>query len=144
MTPEEKQLRVAEFLGEFPRYLLVKRGLFYRPNACGYTDRLAEAGRFSPEEASDHVYPYGDEPVTKRLAPVPDYLHDLNATDRMESRLRPELTDFYEHHLGVLTHTERLAACRCLIGDRVRLARASAATRMEAFGLANRLWEEGE
>lgn len=45
-------------------YVLRKRGMFYRPNATGYTDRIEEAGRYTLEEAKRHEYPH-DEPVTK-------------------------------------------------------------------------------
>lgn len=33
-------------------YLLVKRGLYYRPNRCGYTGVKSEAGRYSESEAN--------------------------------------------------------------------------------------------
>jgi hypothetical protein len=36
-------------------WYLVKRGLYYRPKAAGYTDQITEAGVFSEAEASDHV-----------------------------------------------------------------------------------------
>jgi hypothetical protein len=42
---------------------LKKRGLWYRPNARGYTDRQSEAGRYTRAEAKEHEYPH-DEPVT--------------------------------------------------------------------------------
>lgn len=44
-------------------YVLRKRGLFYRPNAAGYTSHIDEAGRYTKAEALKHVYPH-DEPVT--------------------------------------------------------------------------------
>jgi predicted RNA-binding Zn-ribbon protein involved in translation (DUF1610 family) len=44
-------------------YVLRKRGLFYRPKACGYTDRVEEAGRYTFDEAKAHEY-LRDEPVT--------------------------------------------------------------------------------
>jgi hypothetical protein len=44
-------------------YVVRKRGLFYRPNANGYTDRIDEAGRYTFAEAKAHEYPH-DEPVT--------------------------------------------------------------------------------
>lgn len=44
-------------------YVLMKRGAFYRPKAQGYTCRIEEAGRYTAEEAAEHVYPH-DQPVT--------------------------------------------------------------------------------
>lgn len=44
-------------------WVLRKRGLYYRPNAQGYTSCFGEAGRFTYEEAKKHEYLY-DEPVT--------------------------------------------------------------------------------
>lgn len=35
-----------------PHFLLVKRGLYYRPNNCGYTGIKSEAGRYLESEAS--------------------------------------------------------------------------------------------
>lgn len=44
-------------------YVLRKRGYFYRPKSCGYTDNIDNAGRYSYEEAKRREYPH-DEPVT--------------------------------------------------------------------------------
>lgn len=41
-------------------YVLRKRGLFYRPGAHGYTDRIEEAGRFTFLEARVHVCHHDD------------------------------------------------------------------------------------
>ena len=55
---------------------LKKRGLWYRPDAKGYTDRVEEAGRYTPEEAKKHEYKGGgawDEPVTIHEFPAEDF-----------------------------------------------------------------------
>lgn len=77
LTPEELRV-IAESLGIASRFVLMKRGLYYRPNGHGYTDRIEEAWILSGEEADKHVYPH-DEPVTKHLAPLPAFATDANA-----------------------------------------------------------------
>jgi len=39
------------------RYLLMKRGLYYRPDAMGYTGIRDNAGRYPKAEAETHVHP---------------------------------------------------------------------------------------
>lgn len=46
------------------KWVLMKRGLYYRPDAKGYTGNINEAWVVTEEEANRHVYPH-DEPVTK-------------------------------------------------------------------------------
>ena len=64
---------------------LRRRGLWYRPNAGGYTDRQEEAGRYTREEAKKHAYPY-DEPVTIHEFDVPKYASDPAASFRVLER----------------------------------------------------------
>lgn len=54
--------------GEPEEWVLMKRGLYYRPNAAGYTSNIEEAGVYTEEEAKKHVYPH-DEPVTMHRKP---------------------------------------------------------------------------
>lgn len=54
---------------------LMKRGLWYRPDAKGYTDRQSEAWKLPREEAKEHEYPH-DEPVTIREFQTPCYSTD--------------------------------------------------------------------
>lgn len=42
---------------------LKKRGLWYRPDAKGYTSDQDEAGRYTRSEAKEHEYPH-DDPIT--------------------------------------------------------------------------------
>jgi hypothetical protein len=52
-----------ELLPVTDRYLINKRGLWYRPNSQGYTSNPAEAGRYTLEEAKSYTHPNGlDEP----------------------------------------------------------------------------------
>lgn len=77
LTPEEL-LEIAESMGLENRFVLMKRGLYYRPNGHGYTDAIEAAWVLSSEEADKHVYPH-DEPVTKHPAPLPAFGSDANA-----------------------------------------------------------------
>ncbi|MDE4303987.1 hypothetical protein PXK30_03570 [Phaeobacter gallaeciensis] len=43
------------------KFLIEKRGLYYRPDARGYTGLKREAGRYSFEEAAERVGPNGPE-----------------------------------------------------------------------------------
>lgn len=77
MTPQEINQAIHDALFE-PRYHILKRGLYYRPGACGYTDDPKQAWEVLLDEAKKHECPH-DEPVTIRLVPPKDYYHDLNA-----------------------------------------------------------------
>src|SRR6202012_3498780 len=59
--------------GQFVR--LMKRGLWYRPDAKGYTSDVGEAGRYTLDEAMKLIHP-DDEPVTMHKFPVPHYSTD--------------------------------------------------------------------
>ena len=48
-------------------YVVLKRGLFWRPKDRGYTYNIAEAGRYTREEAEARCHP-DNEPVTMELA----------------------------------------------------------------------------
>lgn len=64
MTPAPDTGRTAE---EMAAYVLIKRGLYWRPNAMGYTGVLAEAGLYTEAEASARSRP-GEDGVTMQLA----------------------------------------------------------------------------
>ncbi len=90
MTPTQKQkgrIAIAEFCGLADKWVIVKRGLYYRPNAKGYTGNIDEAWIVSEEEANKRVYPH-DEPVTKQRAPVKKYDECLNAMHEAEKCLK--------------------------------------------------------
>lgn len=80
---------IAELIAE-PRFVVVKRGLFYRPNAHGYTMHISEAWKLCENEAKKHAYPHGDDPVTIRKVPPLDYAKDLNACHLMVMSLSEE------------------------------------------------------
>lgn len=59
----DRVLKAMEEQNGGERVGLMKRGYWYRPDACGYTDRESEAGRYTMEEAKKYEYLRGDEPV---------------------------------------------------------------------------------
>jgi len=76
------------------RYLIRKRGAFYRPNAEGYTNNKAEAGRYTLAQAIWHSHPNGpngprdgidyvlaDEPAAPCLASVSSASEEPEALD---------------------------------------------------------------
>lgn len=55
---------IAEHVMELPpAFVVIKRGLYYRPDDKGYTIKMSEAGRYTLEQAKERECPY-DEPVT--------------------------------------------------------------------------------
>lgn len=66
-------------VANIPHYFtIMKRGLYYRPNANGYTARIEEAWKVEEAIADQHVYPH-DEPVTKHRLKRPPFSTDANA-----------------------------------------------------------------
>jgi hypothetical protein len=78
MTDQEINRAVAESVGD-DRWLIVKRGYFYRPNGHGYTSHVSEAWVLPLVDAKKHEYLIGEEPVTLRKAPIPDYCNSYDA-----------------------------------------------------------------
>jgi hypothetical protein len=67
MTPEQQTpASVVE------RYLLLKRGLYYGPNWCGYTGIKDHAGRYSEYEAKSHIGPVSGVTMV-RESEAPDF-----------------------------------------------------------------------
>lgn len=56
-------------------YLIMKRGLYYRPNGAGYTGIRDHAGRYSKDEAQSHeVSSWGCTPVIAvKLSEAPEF-----------------------------------------------------------------------
>jgi len=48
-------------MSETEFWFVKKRGLYYRPKAQSYTDKIWEAGRFTYEQAWDYSHPNGDD-----------------------------------------------------------------------------------
>lgn len=88
----ELNIAVAELCVE-PLYLIVKRGLYYRPGGGGYTNSVAEAWKLPLHEAKEYEMYVGRddipecEKVTLELAPIPDFANSLDACRSFEETL---------------------------------------------------------
>ena len=94
MTNQEINERIAAITGYHDKVGLKKRGLWYRPGACGYTNCECEAGRFTLEEAKKREYLLY-EPVTIHRFKTPNYAESLDACRAFESTL--DITESTEY-----------------------------------------------
>lgn len=136
MKTDEINRAIAEACGASRFVGLKKRGLWYRPNAGGYTDRESEAGRYTLEEAKLREYIKGDpdEWVTICVFSIPNYHADLNAMHEAEKVLVAQ--DKWQNYIT------RLNEQICCDDDEpinvdpetlCNMIRATAAQRAEAF-----------
>jgi len=58
-------------------YLIMKRGLYYKPNSCGYTGVKDRAGRYSLTETAVHFPNVSDSGLS--------YIHEDEAPDYSEA-----------------------------------------------------------
>lgn len=99
------------------RYLILKRGLFYRPAAKGYTDSVEEAGRFTLKEAIAHSHPNGPDGPRDGISyrQAPEFLEALKETADAAPRAQPPIRGrdavlqaaLEEFHLQHPTETSR-------------------------------------
>jgi hypothetical protein len=125
MNAEKMRIKIAEFCGIADKFVLMKRGLYYRPNANGYTSNPSEAWIMTEAQADNYTYPH-DEPVTKHRAPLPNYPSDLNACHEAESNLGALQELFTFNLIKVLGWSARKASF-------FDLMHATAAQRAEAL-----------
>lgn len=82
-----------------PMWHVMKRGLFYRPKAAGYTSVESEAGLFTKAEAKQHEYLH-DEPVTIRRAPWKRYSGDEREVMPWLSKTMVEINHMHREKIG--------------------------------------------
>jgi hypothetical protein len=131
MTTTDNELRalMARVLGEDDRYVLMKRGLYYRPGGHGYTESISEAWVLPEAEADKRVTKHIEEaPVTKLKAPLKDYPNDLNEMWKAEKTLRALA---YLYQLGEVVCGDRNAMATS--GKLAELIHATARQRCIAF-----------
>ena len=132
MNDQELNNLVAQAIN-LDEWVITKNGYYYRPNACGYTDRLSEAWKVPLETAKKYEM-YADNPkvafydkVLIEKAPTPDFGGDLNEMRRAENYLSDEQWTDYINMLYFITFKPAAK-------DRDRQAiNSSAAEKREAF-----------
>jgi hypothetical protein len=132
MNDQELNNLVAQAIN-LDEWVITKNGYYYRPNACGYTDRLSEAWKVPLETAKKYEM-YADNPkvafydkVLIKKAPMPDFGGDLNEMRRAENCLSDEQWTDYINMLYFVTFKPAAK-------DRDRQAiNSSAAEKREAF-----------
>lgn len=77
MTPEEINEAIAESVGLEPMFAVEKGGFFYRPNSCGYTSSILEAGRYTEQAARRELV--SGEPMSIVPLPLHNYHGSLDA-----------------------------------------------------------------
>lgn len=94
MTNQEINERIAAITGFHNTVGLKKRGLWYRPNARGYTSHENEAGRYTIDEAQEYAHSDG-EPVTIHRFTTPNYAESLDACREFMSQIKDEERDMF-------------------------------------------------
>jgi hypothetical protein len=81
MNTHKTNEAIAKIIGEDDLHFIVKRGLFYRPNAAGYTSSMLEAWRLPLSEAKPHERMVNEDPITIMKCPPRDFCgsHDAMA-----------------------------------------------------------------
>lgn len=106
-----------------PMFLLMKRGLYYRPDAMGYTGIKDNAGRYSKADAEAHVDPEsGVSMIAETEAPEfsPKCFDDL-AREHLEMKLA-------QAQAALSAHQEREARAREALGHAAGYLEACADT----------------
>lgn len=136
MSDEEIEKILREFMGLDAFVYLVKRGLYWRPDAKGYTSNSREAGLYSKEDAS-HYASGSDGEVTAVPVKNPPWLTSRDASSPVLQKLRedqwfklhesfqiPWLESYQQHQqtftqllLTIPSRTLALAVATVLKGD---------------------------
>jgi len=140
MSPAEINIAIQQACGP-QLYVIMKRGLYYRPDAHGYTDRIEDAWKLPLEQAKKHEayadrddVPFDEKVFVKPYQPA-NYFADLNAMHEAEKVLTEDSQwDDYDFWL-----------CRNAKPGELPFksaTHASAAQRAEAFLRTLNLWKE--
>lgn len=129
---------IAECCGAAHMFVMVKHGLYYRPDECGYTGEISLAGRWPKDDACklEGSKGYPDE-VKAIPAPVPDYCA-LDAMAEAEKTLTEEEYEKWLVEVAMATRREMDHG-----GPRSYVS-ATALQRAEAFLRVKNLWRDWE
>lgn len=133
-TPDTEAL-VAEMREAGEVYLLIKRGLYYRPNGQGYTGLKDDAGRYDFERAKQHHSPedgvtYIHEDEARECSPkcaveiVAEHMQGkLEALSKELAEARDESFERSTQLLKALVEIGRLRDALKWYGEQARLSR---------------------
>lgn len=129
-TNDELNILIAQWTGDDNRYMLKKRGMYYRPFGNGYTYNPKEAWILSYEEAREREYdPRGCmEPVLMVRAPIPDYCGSVDEVFKAIAKLDHNTLFAYAGEIGKLIEQGVCWTTRTLA-----VSEASARQRCEAL-----------
>jgi len=143
MTDQQINAAIAEITGSDKLVGLKKRGLWWRPNAHGYTYNESEAWRITEEEAKKYARPNDVDAVTVERFKLIDYCNDENAIAAVIGTFKPRPEHY---HLGLRVVYVRELLCEtiwkknpCSDEHLNRDAIAFAPTRAKAVALLNTL-----
>ena len=140
MTNQEINERIAAITGFHDKVGLKKRGLWYRPEACGYTNCECEAGRFTLEEAKKREYLLY-EPVTIHRFKTPNYAESLDACKEFEGAIGKQALEYYAENLAVAVWGSAIGNTMSYLGV-AQLITATPLQRCEAFLRLKGQWDE--
>jgi hypothetical protein len=142
MTNQEINERIASITRFHDKVGLKKRGLWYRLNACGYTSREEEAGRYTIAEAQEHAHPDG-EPVTIHKFSTPNYAESLYACREFEKMIQGDGSDpeVYEDTLAGIVGVYDDFYEGIMFREAAKIVYATALQRCEAFLRMKGQWE---
>ena len=80
------------------QYVLIKRGLYYRPKARGYTEHLSEAGMFDKAEALKRASSVSAQTDGVHMKHVDTLLSEIDK-ERCELSLKLTRLDAAERHI---------------------------------------------
>ena len=136
-------------------YVVIKRGLFWRPEDKGYTAKIEEAGRYTKEEAESRCHG-GEQPVTMALESEFQTTESIKAENSqlrtdLEAALKTASFRFDEWSKGQteLENSEsRCAAlaaeCESLRADKARRLFSDTARTLQCFTLCPKCNKESE
>ena len=140
MKTEDQNSAIAKVCGLEDKYVLIKRGLYYRPDYKGYTNDINEDGRYTEKEAQEGAYLTAGE-VTFEKLPIPDYVNDLNLIYGVEKLLSFHQQTDYIHSLAT-TDLLNIEPNQLTMNECWYICHATARQRAEALLKTLNLWVE--